>query len=1031
MPLLVNSVPNLAQGVSQQPDNLRYPGQCDEQVNAWATVVEGLVKRPPTNYVKNLQASSTDSDKLFTHFVKRDEQNKYVIAVSLGGISAYNLSLGTSIPVAVTSIASAYLSLGGTSLGAVTNPLKDLRALTVADYTFLVNKKKTVAVNTDADLKSKDVRNDDGKYQALVFVKLGDYEKTYNIILDGKEVPFGGTGHTSNKTPPAGHTYESGTSAHGTNADTEVIAEDLEIVLNAYLGTEGTVSAATLSGGSGFTDTGERKVWSNTGRKMVLTTYEFFIDQYQTSAHTTKIGFGAKGTVTFKSGAVQSFNLTQQGNGYDGTLASDTYKLTIRKHETTTHTHVRIRMSNQVETTSTKTDITSATPGFVMPSFTPSVLSSGSNYEVQRAGAIIKIIGTSDFTIRTEDGLANQGLGVAYKEVDSITDLPKRCFNDFRIRVRGDADIAQDDYYVRFQTKDREDYGEGSWVEIVGWTSDVRSAKPPEGIDTTVSSETMPVTLVPEFDADGYVSKFFLQTPNELKNVVKTNGVVYKVAEDHDSSSDNEPGSGADWEEYWVATTDYTDAPAWVAGRQYNLTGSGYAARAAGDDFTNPFPSFVGQTINDVFFFKNRLGFLTNNAVVFSEADAYFNFFRTTTQQLLDSAPIDVGLSHTKVAELQHAIPFQEKLMLFSKQSQFVLRGADILSPKTVAISPVTEYDISDSINPVALGNYIYFTFKRNDFEGVYEYFVDNNTETFNAEEITQQVPKYIPKDASKIVGTQAENTLVIGTDDDPTTLYVYKYFWSNREKIQSAWMKFSFGRNVVGFDFIDSQLFLFTQDSEGIHLEQLTLEDGLTDEGLAYTLYLDSRVDGSTLTATYSTTTKKSTISGFPYDPTGVEVYSKIGHKYTFTRTSATAGEVSGDITSVPFVAGKPYNMLYRFSNQSLKQPTERGGRSASDYTYQTIRSGSVNYADTGHFTVEVTPQYRDTYSYAFNPDIVGANLALNEFVPQDGHFRFPIQAQPGEVTIEVKTDSALPVKLLAAEFESMFVPRSRRYGS
>jgi len=156
-----------------------------------------------------------------------------------------------------------------------------------------------------------------------------------------------------------------------------------------------------------------------------------------------------------------------------------------------------------------------------------------------------------------------------------------------------------------------------------------------------------------------------------------------------------------------------------------------------------------------------------------------------------------------------------------------------------------------------------------------------------------------------------------------------------------------------------------------------------------------------------------------------------KLGHKYDFTRTSATAGEVSGDITSVPFVAGIPYNMLYRFSNQSLKQPTERGGRSASDYTFQTIRSGSVNYADTGHFTVEVTPQYRDTYSYAFNPDIVGANLSLNEFEPQDGHFRFPVQAQPGEVTIEVKTDSALPVKLLAAEFESMFVPRSRRYGS
>ena len=67
-----------------------------------------------------------------------------------------------------------------------------------------------------------------------MFVKLGDYEKTYNIYVDGIEVPFGGTGLTSNKTPPAGHTYESGTTSHGVNADTEVIAEDLEIVLNAY-----------------------------------------------------------------------------------------------------------------------------------------------------------------------------------------------------------------------------------------------------------------------------------------------------------------------------------------------------------------------------------------------------------------------------------------------------------------------------------------------------------------------------------------------------------------------------------------------------------------------------------------------------------------------------------------------------------------------------------------------------------------------------------------------------------------------------
>jgi len=1039
MPLLVNSVPNLAQGVSQQPDNLRYPGQCDEQINAWATVVEGLVKRPHTSYIKNVDSSQPSN--LFTHFVKRDETNKYVINVSVGGsVSAVNLSLGTSISVYTTSIAQSYLS-------GITNPVQELRALTVADYTFLVNKSKTVAVNTDEDLKTKDL-----EHEALVFVKLGDYEKTYDIYLDGKVVPYGGAGLASNKTPPAGHTYESGSaSSSGTHADTEIIAEDLETVLKAGVASLLGVTSLTLSGGSSYRDSGA-VVGDKAGSY-----YKYTYRLIQKNSGGTIIGDGCQGELTFSGGSISSQTKTHNGSGYDTDTTTNPLTIRITQHVTTVAERVGfkkygagagVRRKYTYYDTTSRTVVSEGIEGTGGLPSVDAITIASTTYDIERQGAVIKITADNDFSIRTEDGLANQGLGVAYKEVDSITDLPKRCFNNFRIRIRGDADIAQDDYYVRFQTKDKEDYGEGSWVECAGWENDETSASDSTGIDTTLDFGTMPVTVVPAF---GQVS--LGQNPD----------VIYSFRVE----IPNEQAEGD------------------------NGQGYGYTARQAGDDFTNPFPSFVGQTINDVFFFKNRLGFLTNNAVIFSEADAYFNFFRTTTQQLLDSAPIDVGLSHTKVAVLQHAIPFQEKLMLFSKQSQFVLRGADILSPKTVAISPVTEYDISDSINPLAVGNYIYFTFQRNDYEGVYEYFVDNNTETFNAEEITQQIPKYINKKATRIVGSPAENTLVITTDDDLKTLFVYKYFWSNKEKIQSAWMKFTFDRDIVGCDFIDSKLFMLTSDTEGLHLESLTLEDGLKDSGLDYTLYLDSRVEGSEVNVSlYNPTTKKTRISDIPYSVSlgsGVNLFTKIGTQRAITTVDSTTIDVNGtlasyvslggtiykcetthtapssfvavdtsvtpnvtywsvstDVATAPawssgkfynndeyFFIGRPYNMLYRFSDQTLKQPTERGGRSASDYTYQTIRSGSLNYADTGHFTVEVTPKYRDTYSYAFNPDIVGANLSLNEFTPQNGHFRFAVQAQPNEVTIEVKSSSALPVKILAAEFESMFIPRSRRYGS
>ena len=213
--------------------------------------------------------------------------------------------------------------------------------------------------------------------------------------------------------------------------------------------------------------------------------------------------------------------------------------------------------------------------------------------------------------------------------------------------------------------------------------------------------------------------------------------------------------------------------------------------------------------------------------------------------------------------------------------------------------------------------------------------------------------------------------------------------------------MKFTFGRDVRGFDFIDSNLHLITADTDGLHLEKLTLEDGITDAGLDYTLYLDSKVDGSTLTTSYDAASKTTTISGIEYNlslANDIALYTKLGNERavsiagsntlsisgylanyvthdgtiykcetTHTSTSSfvavdttvtpnvTYWSVSSDVSSAPawsagkfynndkyFFVGIPYNMLYRFSDQSLKQPTERGGRSASDYTFQTIRNGS-----------------------------------------------------------------------------------------
>jgi len=1038
MPLLNTSIPNLAQGVSQQPDNLRYPGQCDEQINAWSTVVEGLVKRPNSRFSYDTGLGANINSNLFSHYVDRDEQNQYVITYdSVNGLKARdltvdNISAGEMAITIEDATAGTYVavSLAG-------NPLKDLTALTIADSTFIVNKTKTVGALS--------VLQEPLEKEALIFVKLGDYEKGYSIYIDGALVPVDPSLdnhheyiHIAGASPS---TYISGPSTGGganlgKHADTEFIAKDLETCLNtrfpsSTVNVMSTVSISSPNGGVGYL----KPVNSH------VTDYKVEVTINQ-SAGLSGPAETAKGEAVIDSnGTITGVNLTHIGANFAsaGVIASADLQVTL----------VELMYSSKFNVSGRKWLDVSVYPDYVSRVTTPANTANwiyttiaSTPFSIERQGSVIKVTNAldKDFQIRVTDGLANQGLSAIYKEVDSITDLPASCYNGFRIKVIGDAELEQDDYYVSFKTKDNEDFGEGSWIETVGWTQDGSATGASQYIDNALDQDTMPVRLIPDQDT-GKITSFTLKV--------------------------------VDW-----------------------------VGRDSGDDNSNPLPSFKGNKINDIFFFKNRLGVLTNDSVVFSEADEYFNFFRTTTQSLLDSAPIDVGISHTKISLLKYAQAFQEKLMLFSAKTQFVLRGADLLTPKTVTISPVTEYDVSESIRPLALSSHIYFNFKRNSFEGLLEYTVDNNTENYGAAEITEQINKYIPSNIVRMAGSASENMIIVQTDQDYKKLFVYKYFWQGREKIQSSWMSFTFTREVRSFHFIESTLHIITTDSDGTYLEKIPMENGLAETDRDYALLLDGRIQSSstnyvqTITYTKLSSTTPQSFDGSNYtDVTymrfrnsflfkeGMAIYSKNGTRKEVTLHSVNDIEILIDgklanyvnyngslykcveghtssasilptdtnywqptveVDSAPvwseqgyeylsvydYFIGYEYDMLYRFSKQNLKQPTERGGRSASDYTFQTIRNGSIEYSETGHFNVEVTPKFRDKYTYTYNPSLLASVSTLNKFTPETGFFKFAVQAQPNDATIEIKSSSALPVKLLSAEFESTIISRSRRYG-
>lgn len=146
MALINRSIPNLYQGVSQQSASMRLPTQCEEQINAFSSIVEGLKKRPPTKHLAKL--SDNSHLDVFVHIINRDIAERYIVIIANGTLKVFDFQ-GNKKTVKFPK-GKAYLT------HAV--PREGFSAVTVADYTFIVN--KSVKALMDKSKFSYDVVND-------------------------------------------------------------------------------------------------------------------------------------------------------------------------------------------------------------------------------------------------------------------------------------------------------------------------------------------------------------------------------------------------------------------------------------------------------------------------------------------------------------------------------------------------------------------------------------------------------------------------------------------------------------------------------------------------------------------------------------------------------------------------------------------------------------------------------------------------------------------------------------------------------
>jgi hypothetical protein len=460
-------------------------------------------------------------------------------------------------------------------------------------------------------------------------------------------------------------------------------------------------------------------------------------------------------------------------------------------------------------------------------------------------------------------------------------------------------------------------------------------------------------------------------------------------------------------------------------------------SRATGDLTSNPDPSFIGTTINDIFFFQNRLGFLADENFIQTETGKYFNVYRTTVVSLLDSDPVDVTAATNKVSILKHAVSFNKQLLLFSNQQQFMVDSAELMSPKHVPIKPTTDFYVNTLARPVAAGKNVYFTTDKGNWSSVREYFVDLSNLTNDAIDISSHVPVYIPSGVTKIAAGVSEDILVLLSSEDPTKLYVYKYYFSGSEKLQSSWSSFTFGTGgtILGCEFIRSTLYLVISRAEGIFFEKMDFSIGANVTGEPYPVRLDRKVQLETTALTFDgtyTVVNAATLGYLPNDGAYMAVSQgggtiKAGQLYDVIY-SAGVTKILGNLTASKITLGKKYTFRYQVSPLTIKIGPAGSSRVADTEGRTQVRKISFNHADTGYYKVLVTPEARQTYTYIFSGKVTGTPSAvLGTESLSTGRLTVPVVSRNNTVSIVIESDMPTPVSIFSADWEAHYVKRSR----
>ena len=454
MASVTQTIPQFSLGMSEQPDNLKFPGQVTEIVNAIPDVTKGLFKRPGAKRIGTSPLANVQSGGSWFHYFRDETEGSYIGQIAADGqVRVWRCSDGQQMNTV-------YGTGGQTAIQnyLATSTPENLQFLTINDTTFVSSRDSTNS-NTIVGETGTSTARPDAHFAMLELLRT-ENGRQYGIDVFR-------------------------------TADVTTLTRATRIKISADTLFEGDGSGSCPGIGT--------QVFSvDSGSKKNLIFRLNILGQQGVSPNYNASSDGPDGD-NYQCSYQREVVLLHGGEGW---AVGDTVTVTLdsakggggttKAQAQTTDATYTIQVE-EVESTQVNATISSNGDGLVRPEPTPFDAQTAVTADTIIGGIIadlpsgitgkqigngIYLSSSNSFTVNIVE---NDLMRVMQGSVNDVQNLPNQCKHGYIVKVSNALRAEEDDYYLRFEGQNDKD-GSGSWTEC---------AEP--GITTTLTN--MPLVI--------------------------------------------------------------------------------------------------------------------------------------------------------------------------------------------------------------------------------------------------------------------------------------------------------------------------------------------------------------------------------------------------------------------------------------------------------------------------------------------------------------------------------------------------------